>query len=93
MEILMNFLFTFLLFPVFFFFNIGYSSSKNNLYDELKKEFEESQINASGIFYFDENKKNAQILEDEQNNFLNAMGQIFQQSGFTRPSSDKRDKR
>jgi DNA primase len=39
------------------FFNIGYSSSKNNLYDELKKEFEESQINASGIFYFDENKK------------------------------------
>jgi uncharacterized protein len=35
---------------------------------------------------FDENKKNAQILGDEQNNFLNAMGQIFQQSGITRPS-------
>ncbi len=32
---------------------------------------------------FDENKKNAQILGDEQNNFLNAMGQIFQQSGIT----------
>ena len=36
---------------------------------------------------FDENKKNAQILGDEQNNFLNAMGQIFQQSGITGPSS------
>jgi hypothetical protein len=33
---------------------------------------------------FDENIKNAQILGDEQNNFLNAMGQIFQQSGITR---------
>jgi uncharacterized protein len=30
---------------------------------------------------FDENKKNVQILGDEQNKFLNAMGQIFQQSG------------
>jgi hypothetical protein len=38
---------------------------------------------------FDENKKNAQILGDEQNNFLNAMGQIFQQSGITRKPSQK----
>ena len=39
---------------------------------------------------FDENKKNAQILGDEQNNFLNAMGQIFQQSGITgKPSGGK----
>jgi hypothetical protein len=29
---------------------------------------------------FDKNKKNAQVLGDEQNNFLKAMGQIFQQS-------------
>ena len=34
---------------------------------------------------FDENKKNAQILENEQSNFLSAMGKIFQQSGITRP--------
>ena len=36
---------------------------------------------------FDENKKKAQILVDEQSNFLNAMGQIFQQSGITRKPS------
>jgi uncharacterized protein len=36
---------------------------------------------------FDENKKNAQLLGDEQNNFLNAMGQIFQQSGITKKPS------
>tara|TARA_B100000686_G_scaffold14033_1_gene13434 strand:- start:2919 stop:4706 length:1788 start_codon:yes stop_codon:yes gene_type:complete len=39
------------------FFNIGYSSTKNNFYDELKKEFNEEQIISSGIYYFDENKK------------------------------------
>ncbi|MZH05140.1 MAG: thioredoxin domain-containing protein [Nitrospinae bacterium] len=33
---------------------------------------------------FDEDKKNAQILEQEQNNFMGVMGQIFQQSGITR---------
>lgn len=33
---------------------------------------------------FDENKKNAQILEQEQNNFMGVMGRIFQQSGITR---------
>lgn len=36
---------------------------------------------------FDENKKNAQIIENEQNNFMNAMGQIFQQSGIIRKPS------
>jgi hypothetical protein len=33
-------------------------------------------------------KKNAQILGDEQNNFLNAMGQIFEHSGITRKPYD-----
>ena len=37
---------------------------------------------------FDENKKNAKILEQEQNNFMGVMGQIFQQSGITRPTKD-----
>ena len=36
---------------------------------------------------YDENKKNAQILEQEQNNFMGVMGKIFQQSGITRPSN------
>tara|TARA_B100000029_G_scaffold512283_1_gene608489 strand:+ start:573 stop:2360 length:1788 start_codon:yes stop_codon:yes gene_type:complete len=39
------------------FFKIGYSSAKNNFYEKLKLEFDEKQINASGIYYFDENKK------------------------------------
>ena len=39
------------------FFKIGYSSFNNNFYEELKKNFDEKQINASGIYYFDENKK------------------------------------
>ena len=39
---------------------------------------------------FDENKKNAEILEQEQNNFMGVMGQIFQQSGITRPSKKDR---
>ena len=39
------------------FFKIGYSSAKNNFYDELKKEFDEKQISYSGIYYLDENKK------------------------------------
>ena len=38
---------------------------------------------------FDENQKNAQILEQEQNNFMGVMGKIFQQSGITRPSNEK----
>jgi hypothetical protein len=42
---------------------------------------------------FDKNKKNPQILGDEQNNFLNAMGQIFQQSGITRPSGKGSEKK
>ncbi len=39
------------------FFKIGYASSKENFYEQLKKEFNEEQINSSGIYYFDENKK------------------------------------
>ena len=39
---------------------------------------------------FDEDKKNAQILEQEQNNFMGVMGQIFQQSGITRQARDKK---
>ena len=41
----------------FIFFKIGYSSEKNNFYENLKKEFNEKEINSSGIYYFDENKK------------------------------------
>ena len=39
------------------FFKIGYSATKNNFYEELKKEFNEKQITDSGIYYFDESKK------------------------------------
>ena len=39
------------------FFKIGYASTKNDCYEQLKKEFDEKQINSSGIYYFDKNKK------------------------------------
>ena len=39
------------------FFKIGFSPKKNNFYEDLKKEFDEKQISLSGIYYFDENKK------------------------------------
>ena len=39
------------------FFNIGYASSKKNFYAQLEKEFNSKQINSSGIYYLDENKK------------------------------------
>ena len=39
------------------FFKIGFSSIKNNFYEKLKEEFNEDQINSSGIYYFDEKKK------------------------------------
>ena len=39
------------------FFKIGYSPVKNNFYDKLREEFSQEQINSSGIYYFDENKK------------------------------------
>ena len=39
------------------FFKIGYSPVKNIFYEKLKEEFNEEQINSSGIYYFDENKK------------------------------------
>ena len=31
--------------------------TKNDFYGQLKKEFDEKQINSSGIYYFDKNKK------------------------------------
>ena len=40
------------------YFKIGYSPLTINFYENLKKEFDEKQINTSGIYYFDENKKN-----------------------------------
>ncbi len=39
------------------FFKIGFSPKKNNFYENLKKEFDEKQISLSGIYYFDEKKK------------------------------------
>ena len=39
------------------FFKIGYASTKNNFYEKLKEEFDEKQINSSGIYYFDEDKR------------------------------------
>jgi len=39
------------------FFKIGYSSAKSDFYEKLKVEFNEEQINSSGIYYFDENRK------------------------------------
>ena len=39
------------------FFKIGYSQDNKIIYEELKKEFNEKDINTSGIFYLDENKK------------------------------------
>ena len=36
---------------------------------------------------FDEEKKNAQILEQEQSNFMGVMGNIFQQVGIQKPPS------
>ena len=40
------------------FFKMGYSPLKNNFYDHFKEKFNEDQIKRSGIYYFDENKKN-----------------------------------
>ena len=39
------------------FFKIGYASTNNNFYEKLKEEFDEKQINSSGIYYFDESRK------------------------------------
>jgi len=39
------------------FFKIGYAPNKNDFYEQIEKEFDEKQINSSGIYYFDENKK------------------------------------
>ena len=39
------------------FFRIGYAPPKNDFFNELLKEFDENQINSSGIYYTDEKKK------------------------------------
>ncbi len=39
------------------FFKIGFAPQQSNIYEDLKKDFDEKQIQSSGIFYFDENKK------------------------------------
>jgi len=39
------------------FFKIGYAPPKNDFFNELLKEFDENQINSSGIYYIDEKKK------------------------------------
>ena len=41
----------------FLFFKIGYAPTKNDFYQNLRKEFSEKEINSSGIYYYDENKK------------------------------------
>ena len=38
-------------------FKIGFSPLNNNFYEKLKNEFDEKQINLSGIYYLDDNKK------------------------------------
>ena len=38
-------------------FKIGYSPNQNDFYEQIKKEFNEKEINSAGIYYFDENKK------------------------------------
>ena len=38
------------------FFKIGYASDNTDFFEKLKKEFNEEQINSSGIYYFDKNK-------------------------------------
>ena len=40
-----------------FYFKIGFSPENDIFYEELQKEFKETEILSSGIFYFDENKK------------------------------------
>ena len=39
------------------FFKIGYSPTSNNFFEKLKENFNEKEIVASGIYYFDEKRK------------------------------------
>ena len=39
------------------YFKIGYSPNKKDFYEKLKKDFNEKQINSSGIYYLDEKNK------------------------------------
>ena len=38
-------------------FKIGYAPLNNNFYEKLSEKFNDKQINSSGIYYFDENRK------------------------------------
>lgn len=58
--------------------------NSGNALDRLLERPKEIRLNI-----FDEEKKNAQILEQEQNRFMGVMGQILEQSGITRPPTDK----
>ena len=60
-------------------------ANSGKAFDRLLERPQEIRLNI-----FDENKKKAQILEQEQNNFMGVMGQIFQQSGITRQARDKK---
>ena len=67
------------------FFKIGYTSKKDNFYEELKKEFDEKQIGSSGIYYFDENKK--KYVDRFRNRIIfpvkNLNGSVFALGGRT----------
>ena len=39
------------------FFKIGYSPTENNFFEQLTKQFNEKEIQLSGIYYFDEKRK------------------------------------
>jgi len=67
------------------FFKVGYTSQKDNFYEELKKEFDEKQIGSSGIYYFDENKK--KYVDRFRNRIIfpvkNLNGSVFALGGRT----------
>tara|TARA_B100000029_G_scaffold306036_1_gene298921 strand:- start:38 stop:1825 length:1788 start_codon:yes stop_codon:yes gene_type:complete len=72
------------------FFKIGYSSIKNNFYNELIKEFSEEEIKLSGIYYFDENKK--KFVDRFRNRIIfpvkNLSGSIFALGGRALPKTN-----
>ena len=61
------------------FFKLGYSPMTNNFYEKLKQEFNEKEINSSGIYYLDENKK---IYVDRFRNRIIFPVQSFDNSTF-----------
>ena len=71
------------------FFKIGYSPADNNFYDDLKKVFDEKQINSSGIYYFDEKTK--KYIDRFRNRIIfpvkNLNGQVFALGGRSNSKS------